>query len=204
MEVLQNDDNLREEILNDAKNKADRIIKKAEREKKDILKDAEKQIANIDNEYKETIEKDIDEKLKIIFASVDIEVKKEISAYCGELVEEVYESVREDLQNDKVGSYSDFITKLLQLTSMNMEATAYIIEISSIEQKKIKKEHLLKLLLGNNKSKIKDVVINDQIDGIMLYTEDRKIAANISIDSYFEQLKKETRTKIYETMIKGK
>ena len=48
------------------------------------------------------------------------------------------------------------------------------------------------------------LINNNNIQGLFLYSLDKKIMSYISIDKYFDDLEKELRTKIYEILIKGK
>ena len=102
---------------------------------------------------------------------------------------------------DKLLKYKDIISKLIKNAADIIKSKSYIIEISKDQLKKLTKEYLLKIKI--DKSKINKIEINDNIDGLILYSEDRKAASYISLDKYIEDLKKRFRSKVYEILIKG-
>ncbi len=136
-----------------------------------------------------------------MFASINIEVKKEITLYCGKIVDEVFEGIKDSIINDKAFKYKDVIFKLIQEASEKIESKFYIIEINAKELNRLDKKELLALTLKNGK--IKDVKITDMQDGLMLYSEDRKLVSYLSIDRYIDGLKSGIRNDVYRMIIKG-
>ena len=199
MEILQSDDKLREEILSDAKTKAERIIKKAEKEAEDIKKGIEKEIENLKKEYEDTILGDAENVIKLTLASVDIEVKKEVTSFCGKIVDEAFEDMKNSVLNDKSFKYKELIFKLIEKSSDIMGANAFIVELNDNELKKLNKSDLLGLKLKTGK--IKEVITSNLKEGLMLFSEDRKLVSCISINTYIESLKSRIRNDVYRVIV---
>ncbi len=201
MEILQADDILREEIISDAKIKAERIINKANTEAEEFNKKIESELETIKKEYEKNIIGEAEGIIKLLFASIDIDVKKEITNICGTLINDVFNEVKSLILEDKLVKYKDIISKLIKNAADIIQSKSYIIETSKDQLKKINKDYLLKIQI--DKSKINKVEINDNIDGLILYSDDRKVASYISLDKYIEDLKKRFRSKVYDILIKG-
>ena len=137
MEILQTDDTLRKEIINDAKTKAERIIKKAKTEAEDINKDIEVQLEKIKVEYKQNIIDEADAIINLLYASVDIDAKKEIINICGSLVDDVFNEVEELIIKNKTFNYKDIIFKLIKNSGNKIKTQSFVIEISKDELKKL-------------------------------------------------------------------
>lgn len=201
MEILQADDTLREEILSDAKIKAERIINKANTEAVEFNKKIESELEKIKKEYEKNIMGDVEVIIKLLFASTDIDVNKEITNICGKLLNEVFDDVKRLILEDKLLKYKDIISRLIKNAANVIKSKSYVIEISRDQLKKTTKEYLLKIKI--DKSKINKVEVNDNIDCLILYSEDRKVASYISLDKYIEDLKRRFRSKTYDILIKG-
>lgn len=199
MEVLQPDDKLREEILSDAKTKAERIIKKAEKEAEDIKKNIDKEIDNLKKEYENTILGDAENIIKLTLASVDIEVKKEITSFCGQIVNDSFEDVKNSILNDKGFKYKELIFKLIEKSSEVMGANAFVIETNDNEVNRLNKSDVLGLKL--KKGKIREVITSNLKEGLMLFSEDRKLVSYISINKYMEGLKSRIRNDVYKVIV---
>ena len=199
MEVLQSDDKLREEILSDAKTKAERIIKKAEKEAEDIKKNIDKEIDNLKKEYENTILGDAENIIKLTLASVDIEVKKEITSFCGQIVNDSFEDVKNSILNDKGFKYKELIFKLIEKSSEVMGANAFVIETNDNEVNRLNKSDVLGLKL--KKGKIREVITSNLKEGLMLFSEDRKLVSYISINKYMEGLKSRIRNDVYKVIV---
>ena len=202
MEILQTDDKLREEIINDAKIKAERIIKKAKREAEEIIRNADLQIESTKKEYEKNTLGEAEDLIKLIFASIDIEVRKNITSISGDIVDEVFDRVKKSILENKKFNYQNFMFKLIQNSSSEIKASSYVVEINNEELKKISKKALLNLELQDGK--IKDTMLANIDNGLMFYSADKKTASYVSINIYIEGLKKRTRTNVYEILIKGK
>lgn len=201
MEILQTDDTLREEIINDARTKAERIRKKAKNEAETISKDIEVQIEKIKEEYQQNLIGEAESTIKLLFASVDIDVKKEIVKTCGDLVNSVFDEVKKQIINNRLFNYKDIIFKLIKNSGEKIKTQSFIIETSKDELKKIGKEELLKLDI--QKRKIVKIINNDNIQGLFLYSQDKKVTSYISINNFFNDLGKKLRNKVFEILIKG-
>lgn len=201
MEVLQNDDKLREEILNDARTKAERLIKKAEKEAEEAVNSIDKQIQEIKADYKKNILDPAEDSINLLFASVDIEAQKEILNISGNILNEIYSEFKESIANNDSFKYSEIIKALIIKSAEQIASKEYIIEANKNILNVIKKEDLTSIKLSNGK--IIKVSETDTTDSIMLYTSDQKITSYISIDAFIEELKNETRTDIYNILIKG-
>lgn len=199
MEVLQSDDKLREEILSDAKTKAERIIKKAEKEAENIKKNIDKEIDNLKKEYENTILGDAENIIKLTLASVDIEVKKEITSFCGQIVNDSFEDVKNSILNDKGFKYKELIFKLIEKSSEVMGANAFVIETNDNEVNRLNKSDVLGLKL--KKGKIREVITSNLKEGLMLFSEDRKLVSYISINKYMEGLKSRIRNDVYKVIV---
>jgi vacuolar-type H+-ATPase subunit E/Vma4 len=199
MEILQADDTLREEILNDARSKADRIIKKAQRESDEIVKNSEDQIKAIEKEYSSNFTGSAEENIKLITASIDIEVKKENTRLLGSIIDDVFKEFKKQLTEEKVVSYKDLISSLIASSASRMKSKSFIIEANSEVLKKIPKDFFLKF----DRIKIEDVIVNDNAEEIVLFSGDKKTASFISIDSFLEQLRIHERSNVYKILIQG-
>jgi len=200
MEVLKTDDKLREEIINDAKVKAERILSKAKSDSAEIQKNAKEQLDKIDSDYFKIIEKEIALEVKKIFASVDIEVKKKTLELTGNIIDTVFNNIKNSIIDGKLIAYKDFILKLLQNASAGIKSTSYIIEADKKEIAKIGKDSLKSLKLTGGEVK---EIIESEVDGVMLYSSDRKKAVFVSLNYFFERLKQDESIKVYEILVKG-
>jgi len=202
MEVIKSDDSLREEILKDAKKKAERIVNKAENEKEEIHKETEKKIVEFELEYRKNIENEIEKASKIIKSGIDIEVKKITESFCGDIINDFFISIEKSIKDNEDLNYKDIIFSLIILNAHNINCDSFIIELSRNEKDKIKKEELLSLKL--KKGKIKNIYFGDIKEGLILYTEDKKIASYISIKKLLDSLNPHARTSIYKIIFEGK
>lgn len=203
MEILQNDEKLREEIINDAKTKAERIISKADRECEDIKKSAEKETEVLKKEYESNIRNIIDDKVNLLYASVDIEVKKHISSFSGDLIDNIFEDIKSFILDNKELKYKDVMLSIIKISASKINDTSFFIETNEDELKKIPKSDILDLKL--KKGKIEEVIISEKkLKSFILFSSDKKSAAYISIDNFINYLKIETRTSVYNMITKGK
>lgn len=198
MEIVHNDDVLREEILNDAEKKAERILNKVNREADELIKKNDEILNNIKNEYEVQYSKDTEEKIKIINASNEIEINKLKTKYCGSLVDKAFQIVTEKIENNDLVKYEDMILNIILKSMEKIESDELLIEINSTELKKISKDKILKL--KQKKKNIKRIDSNDDIEGIILYSKDKKLAVYISINKYFENFKNQYRTMIFKVL----
>jgi len=202
MEIIQTDDTLRKEILNDAKTKAERIIKKAEAEAVETNKNIGTQLEKIKAEYEENIIGEADAMIDLLFASVEVDAKKEIINICGSHVDDIFEEIKQNIIENKTFTYKDIMFRLIKSAGKLINAKSFIIETNNKELKILGKENLIKMEI--QKKKIKEIINNDNLNGLFLYSQDKKVASHISIDKYIEDLKNKLRNRVYELIIKGK
>lgn len=203
MEILQNDEKLREEIINDAKTKAQRIISKAERESEEIKKSAENNLFAFAKEYDANINNIISDSIRLLNASVEIEVKKQITLFSGELINNIFEEIKKTIISDKKLNYKKVILKLIKMYAGMINDSSFIIETNEKELKRVSKKDLLNLKL--KKGNVQDILLsNKNINGFILYSSDKKRASYISIENYIDSLKKEFRTNLFNMLTKGK
>lgn len=202
MEILQADDKLREEIIKDAKTKAERIIKKADREAKAIVNEIDSKIKEGREQHESLMRSETEEAVRLIFASIEIEAKKKIIAQTGEIIDSIYGDLASQLLDGSLISYKDIISKLIIRASEKIGAESYIIETNEKELVKFPEKDLLGLSLSGGK--ITTVNAINIHEGFMLYSGDRKKTSHISVHNFVTALKKDTRTKIYEILTKGK
>lgn len=197
MEILQSDEILREEILNDAKIKAERIIKKAKNDTDELEKNSVKQLSEFEAVFKENIQKELDQEIKLKLASVDIESNKEILKYCDDFLNEVYDDVKSNIINNKDFKYKEIIIKLIKKSAEKMDTSSYFVEINKDELKKISKDELLSIKLKNGR--ITEIIESNKNE-ILLYSSDKKLVSYISIDGFLNEILNEERTKIYKIL----
>jgi vacuolar-type H+-ATPase subunit E/Vma4 len=202
MEIIQTDDTLRKEILNDAKTKAERIVKKAEAEAVETNKNIGTQLEKIKAEYEENIIGEADAMIDLLFASVEVDAKKEIINICGSHVDDIFEEIKQNIIENKTFTYKDIMFRLIKSAGKLINAKSFIIETNNKELKILGKENLMKMEI--QKKKIKEIINNDNLNGLFLYSQDKKVASHISIDKYIEDLKNKLRNRVYELIIKGK
>ncbi len=202
MEIIQTDDTLRKEILNDAKTKAERIIKKAEAEAVETNKNIGTQLEKIKAEYEENIIGEADAMIDLLFASVEVDAKKEIINICGSHVDDIFEEIKQNIIENKTFTYKDIMFRLIKSAGKLINAASFILETNNKELKILGKENLIKMEI--QKKKIKEIINNDNLNGLFLYSQDKKVASHISIDKYIEDLKNKLRNRVYELIIKGK
>jgi len=202
MEIIQTDDTLRKEILNDAKTKAERIVKKAEAEAVETNKNIGTQLEKIKAEYEENIIGEADAVIDLLFASVEVDAKKEIINICGSHVDDIFEEIKQNIIENKTFTYKDIMFRLIKSAGKLINAKSFIIETNYKELKILGKENLMKMEI--QKKKIKEIINNDNLNGLFLYSQDKKVASHISIDKYIEDLKNKLRNRVYELIIKGK
>lgn len=197
MEILQSDEILREEIINDAKIKAERIIKKAKSDAEESEKNSGKQLSEFENNFKQNIQKEMDQEIKLKLASIDIEANKEILKFCGDFLNDVFNSVKNNIINNKDYKYKEIIIKLIRKAAESMDFSSFIIEISKDELKKISGDDLFSIKL--KKGKITEIIENNSKE-ILLYSSDKKLVSYISIDGLLNEIFKEERTNIYKIL----
>ena len=138
----------------------------------------------------------------MLFASIDIEVKKKIASSCGKLIDEVFDTTKKLLLENKLLDYKNFIFKLIYSAASKIDTSSFIIEINNNELKIITKEALLSIKLPHGK--IKEIKVTNLANGLMLYSSDKKVASYICVNNFLKSLKTVTRADVYEILIKGK
>lgn len=197
MEILQADDKLREEILTDARKKAERIVKKAEKEAQAINKKVDSDLKSFEESFSAGVEEAVANEKRLLFSSIDIEVRKRNLLFIGEKIDTLFLNVKERLIKE-VG-YLNVIKKLILKAAALYKSEAYILEIGQLE--KIKEDELKELKLSSGT--IKSVDKGYFRRGFKLFTEDKKLFSFISLDKFIEDLKAEKRNEVFAD-IKGR
>ena len=200
MEVLKTDDKLKEEIINDAGKKAERIIGKAKKDIEEMERNTDIEIETYEKNTKKTVEKSIDIETKKIFASVDIEVKKKTLEITGDLLNEVFDSIKHQILDNSMYDYKKFILKMIENVSRDLNSSSYSVEIGKNDLARIGEDALKSLKLSGGS--INEIVVRD-IDGLMLMSADRKQGVFVSLDDFIERLKESERNKVYEILLGG-
>jgi vacuolar-type H+-ATPase subunit E/Vma4 len=198
MEVLKTDDNLKQEIISDAGKKAERIIAKAKSDTELMERNADIEIDSYEKNMKKTTEKVIELETRKIFASVDIEVKKKTLEITGNAIDDIFNSIRQQILDNKLYDYKQFIFKLIQKAAKDINSNSYIIDIGKADLEKLSEESLKSLKLQGGQ--IKDIFVRE-INGLMLMSSDRRQGVFVSLDDFIDRLKEQERNKIYEILL---
>ncbi len=200
MEVLKSDDKLKQEILKDAKIKAEKTINKAKEDVSEIEKKTSNELIKIQEEVKKNFDNEISFETKKIFASIDILIKKKTIDYIGEFINEIFDDLKKSIINNKIYKYKDFLIKLIQKAGEKINSESYILEMSEIYSNDLSIEELKNIKF--KKGSIKEVLIIRELEGLKLYSKDKKKVIFLSLDTFFEKLKQDERNKIYEIITK--
>jgi vacuolar-type H+-ATPase subunit E/Vma4 len=203
MEIIQSDENIRNEIISEARASAEEILKKVKDETGLIREASAKEIEAAKNEYENNFKNAADEKIKLLFSSIDIEVKKLTGEHAGKIIEGIYDKIKSSIVDNSLINYKKFIVRLIENAATLLGSMKYFIDLSKAESERISKDEITNSISKN--INIENMEISDALnDGLLLYSSDRKSAAYISLDKFIRELKEETRLKIYDMLIRGK
>ena len=198
MEVLVADDKLRNEILSDAEAKAQRIIKKAEKDAAAASAGLEEQTEQYEDKLKAEIAKFLTDAEHRVFAAVDIESKKAQIHYVGQVIDEIFETVQNDILSGKFIKYKDFILKLIGQACDQLNCGEYSIFIGEREQNPLTDKDIL--TVKPKHGKISSVGVKQNSDGYIILSDDGKRQIFISLSDYMERLKTEKRMEIFKML----
>ena len=143
MEVLVADDKLRNEILSDAQAKAERIIRKAEKDAAAAAENAENQTEDYEVKIKNEFAKFLEDAQHRVFAAVDIESKKAQIKYVGDVIDEIFDTVKNDILSGKFIKYEDFILTMIKKSCEQLDCDTYTVFIGEREQNAVPAKDIL-------------------------------------------------------------
>ncbi len=198
MELLKDIDNLKDEIIKDSQVKAERAINNAKREIGELEKKSEEDIAEVEKKYVDLLAKDAERKTNKIYASIEVDLMKKKWEILGNILKDIFKSVRDGIKSGDIIAYKDFVFYILKDASNTIGDDKYILEINKNDLSSIGKDTLLNLKLPKGKI---DTIIEKDIDGFMLFSSDRKKASYMSIDRFIEELDNDERNSIYKSLV---
>ncbi|MBR6200029.1 MAG: hypothetical protein IKQ61_07205 [Spirochaetales bacterium] len=198
MEVLVADDKLRNEILSDAQAKAERIMKKADKDAAAAAANAENQTEEYEDKIKAEFAKFLEDAQHRVFAAVDIESKKSKIRYIGQIIDEIFDTVKADIQNGKFIKYDNFILTMIKKSCDQLDCDTYSVFIGEREQNALSAKDIL--AVKPKRGKISAVEINQNSDGYTILSDDGKHQIFLSLNDYMDRLKAEKRIEIYNML----
>jgi len=198
MEVIKGDDKLRDEILNDAKNKAEKILKKANKDAEEIIKNIDVEIENYEKDTASLTMKSIEEERKKIFASIDIDVKKRRLSYVGNIIDEIFNSVKDSIIKGKIQDPKGFISTLIKRSFDEMGSGSYNVEVGKLEDIKLTEKEIRDIKL--KKGSIDTIIYSENKGGYYISNKEGDKLSYISLDSYINKLKSMERLKIFSLL----
>ncbi len=198
MEVIKGDDKLRDEILNDAKNKAEKILKKASKDAEEIIRNIDVEIESYEKDTASLTMKSIEEETKKIFASIDIDVKKRRLSYVGNIIDEVFSSVKDLIIKGKNVEPKRFISNLIKSSLDEMNSSSYCIEVGKLEDIKLTEKEIREIKLKNGS--IDTIIYSDNKEGYYVTNKEGDKLSYVSLDNYINNLKSMERLKIFSLL----
>lgn len=198
MEVIKGDDKLRDEILNDAKNKAEKILKKASKDAEEIIQNIDVEIESYEKDTASLTMKSIEEETKKIFASIDIDVKKRRLSYVGNIIDEVFSSVKDSIIKGKNVEPKRFISNLIKSSLDEMNSSSYCIEVGKLEDIKLTEKEIREIKLKNGS--IDTIIYSDNKEGYYVTNKEGDKLSYVSLDNYINNLKSMERLKIFSLL----
>lgn len=198
MEVIKGDDKLRDEILNDAKNKAEKILKKASKDAEEIIRNIDVEIESYEKDTASLTMKSIEEETKKIFASIDIDVKKRRLSYVGNIIDEVFSSVKDSIIKGKNVESKRFISNLIKSSLDEMNSSSYCVEVGKLEDIKLTEKEIRGIKLKNGS--IDTIIYSDNKEGYYVTNKEGDKLSYVSLDNYINNLKSMERLKIFSLL----
>ncbi|MBQ3923660.1 MAG: hypothetical protein II707_10205, partial [Spirochaetales bacterium] len=187
MEVLVADDKLRNEILSDAQAKAERIIKKAEKDAAAAAENAENQTEDYEVKIKNEFAKFLEDAQHRVFAAVDIESKKAQIKYVGDVIDEIFDTVKNDILSGKFIKYEDFILTMIKKSCEQLDCDTYTVFIGEREQNAVPAKDILSVKPKRGKITAAEKRANS--DGYTILSDDGKHQIFLSLNDYMDRLK---------------
>ena len=201
MEVLVADDKLRNEILSDAQAKAERIIKKAEKDAAAAAENAENQTEDYEVKIKNEFAKFLEDAQHRVFAAVDIESKKAQIKYVGDVIDEIFDTVKNDILSGKFIKYEDFILTMIKKSCEQLDCDTYTVFIGEREQNAVPANDIL--AVKPKRGKITAAEKRANSDGYTILSDDGKHQIFLSLNDYMDRLKSEKRMEIFNMLSKN-
>jgi vacuolar-type H+-ATPase subunit E/Vma4 len=201
MEVLVADDKLRNEILSDAQAKAERIIKKAEKDAAAAAENAENQTEDYEVKIKNEFAKFLEDAQHRVFAAVDIESKKAQIKYVGDVIDEIFDTVKDDILSGKFIKYEDFILTMIKKSCEQLDCDTYTMFIGEREQNAVPAKDILSVKPKRGKITAAEKRANS--DGYTILSDDGKHQIFLSLNDYMDRLKSEKRMEIFNMLSKN-
>ena len=201
MEVLVADDKLRNEILSDAQAKAERIIKKAEKDAAAAAENAENQTEDYEVKIKNEFAKFLEDAQHRVFAAVDIESKKAQIKYVGDVIDEIFDTVKNDILSGKFIKYEDFILTMIKKSCEQLDCDSYTVFIGEREQNAVPAKDILSVKPKRGKIIAAEKRANS--DGYTILSDDGKHQIFLSLNDYMDRLKSEKRMEIFNMLSKN-
>ncbi len=201
MEVLVADDKLRNEILSDAQAKAERIIKKAEKDAAAAAENAENQTEDYEVKIKNEFAKFLEDAQHRVFAAVDIESKKAQIKYVGDVIDEIFDTVKNDILSGKFIKYEDFILTMIKKSCEQLDCDTYTMFIGEREQNAVPAKDILSVKPKRGKITAAEKRANS--DGYTILSDDGKHQIFLSLNDYMDRLKSEKRMEIFNMLSKN-
>ena len=201
MEVLVADDKLRNEILSDAQAKAERIIKKAEKDAAVAAENAENQTEDYEVKIQNEFAKFLEDAQHRVFAAVDIESKKAQIKYVGDVIDEIFDTVKNDILSGKFIKYEDFILTMIKKSCEQLDCDTYTVFIGEREQNAVPVKDILSVKPKRGKITAAEKRANS--DGYTILSDDGKHQIFLSQNDYMDRLKSEKRMEIFNMLSKN-
>ena len=201
MEVLVADDKLRNEILSDAQAKAERIIKKAEKDAAAAAENAENQTEDYEVKIKNEFAKFLEDAQHRVFAAVDIESKKAQIKYVGDVIDEIFDTVKNDILSGKFIKYENFILTMIKKSCEQLDCDTYTVFIGEREQNAVPAKDILSVKPKRGKITAAEKRANS--DGYTILSDDGKHQIFLSLNDYMNRLKSEKRMEIFNMLSKN-
>ena len=200
MEVLVADDKLRNEILSDAQAKAERIIKKAEKDAAAAVAGLEEQTEQYEDKLKAEIGKFLSDAEHRVFAAVDIESKKASVQFVGQVIDEIFDTVKNDIISGKFIKYENFILTMIKKSCEQLDCDNYTVFIGEREQNAVSSKDIL--AIKPKRGKITAAEKRANSDGYTILSDDGKRQIFLSLNDYMDRLKDEKRMEIFNMLSK--
>ena len=201
MEVLVADDKLRNEILSDAQAKAERIMKKADKDAAAAVAGMEEQTEQYEDKLKAEFAKFLEDAQHRVFAAVDIESKKAQIKYIGDVIDQIFNTVKNDILSGKFIKYENFILTMIKKSCDQLDCDAYTVFIGEREQNAVSAKDILSVKPQRGKITAAEKRANS--DGYTILSDDGKHQIFLSLNDYMDRLKSEKRMEIFNMLSKN-
>lgn len=177
-------DEVKQEILNNAKKQAKKIIEDAEKERDSLINNANEQIKELKNKIDEEIKITIEQYKSMVFTETSAFLKKQKLNLEKNLVDEVFENVKKNLNELQEKKRKEHLLKILDKFSSKEFNKIYCSEkdIKLLEKYSPKKENIL--------------------GGIIFENNAGEVRIDFSYDSLLDEIKKEYISNVSKIVFK--